>query len=115
MMEPQTSANAASQSLVFSPSPTSVSIAITFVAVVAFVAWMAWRRSGFRLPTGLLEGLRVLIAIGIAVTLNQPEWREVFKPESKPTLLILHDISHSMETRDIIDTKNPAAGIEVAR
>ena len=101
--------NPASQSLVFTQTPTSLAIGVVFVIVIAGLAFLAWKRSGFRTSTGLLEMLRVLIAAGIAVTLNQPEWREVFKPESKPTLLILNDASHSMETRDGIDSANPAA------
>ncbi|MEO8351158.1 MAG: hypothetical protein ABI680_05465, partial [Chthoniobacteraceae bacterium] len=99
----------ATQSLVFAPTPTSLAISIAFVAVVIILAAMAWRRSGFRTATGLLEALRVLIAIGIALTLNQPEWRETFQPDSKPTLVVLADQSHSMETRDIIDERNPGA------
>jgi hypothetical protein len=63
----------ASRSLVFTQSATSLALAIAFVAVIAGLAWLAWRRSGYRLATGFLEALRVLIAIGIAVTLNQPE------------------------------------------
>jgi hypothetical protein len=99
----------ASQSLVFTPTPTSIAVTVAFIAVVAMLSWMAWRRSGFRMSTGLLEALRLIIAIGIAVTLNQPEWREVFQPDTKPTLLILADQSRSMETRDVIDPNNPAA------
>jgi len=98
-----------SQSLVFTHSAGSVAVATAFVLVVAGLAWMAWQRSGFRRSTGLLEALRVLIAIGIGLTLNQPEWRKVFKPESKPTLVVLADVSHSMETRDVIDPANPKA------
>ena len=99
----------ASQSLVFTHTTTSVVVAVAFVLVVAALAWMAWRRSGFRTSTGLLEALRVLIALGIALTLNQPEWREIFKPENKPTLAILADVSRSMETCDVLDPANPAA------
>jgi hypothetical protein len=99
----------AEQSLVFTHTPVSVGVAVAFVLIIAALAWLAWRRSGFRPVTGLLEGLRVLIAVLIALTLNQPEWREIFKPESKPTLVILADTSHSMETRDVIDAANPAA------
>ena len=99
----------ASQSLVFTQTPTSLGVGIVFVLVIAGLGFLAWKRSGFRASTGALEMLRVLIAAGIAITLNQPEWREVFKPESKPTLLILADNSHSMETRDGIDSANPAA------
>src|SRR5258707_1279238 len=99
----------ASQSLVFTPTPTSIAVTVTFLVIVAMLGWMAWRRSGFRRAVGLLEGLRLLIAIVVAVTLNQPEWREVFQPDTKPTLLILADQSRSMETRDVIDPNNPAA------
>jgi hypothetical protein len=97
------------QSLVFTPSPFSVAAGVGFVLVIAVLAWMAWRRSGYRPLIGWLELLRVLIAAGISITLNQPEWREVFKPTIKPTLAILHDVSRSMETRDIVDEKQPAA------
>ena len=99
----------ASTSLVFTPTPTSIAVAITFVLIIAGLSFMAWRRSGFRTSVGMLEALRTLIALGIAVTLNQPEWREVFKPDNKPTLVVLADISRSMETRDVIDAANPSA------
>lgn len=91
------------QSLIFSPTPTSVALAAAFVLVVAGLAIAAWRRSGYRRTIGLLEALRVLIALGIAITLNQPEWREVFQPDTRPTLAILADTSRSMETRDVPD------------
>ncbi len=100
---------ATSQSLVFVWSPWSLVISVLFVGVIAWLAWTAWERSGFRRVTGYLEGLRVLIAIGIALTLNQPEWREIFKPDSKPTLAVLVDVSHSMQTQDVFDPKNPSA------
>jgi hypothetical protein len=99
----------ASQSLVFIWTPMSLIVAIVFVLVVAGLAWTAWKRSGFRRSIGYLEGLRVLIALGIGITLNQPEWREIFKPESKPTLAVLVDVSKSMQTRDVFDPANPAA------
>jgi uncharacterized membrane protein len=100
---------ATSQSLIFVCTPASLTVSIVFVLVVAALAWMAWERSGFRRATGWLEGLRVLIAAGIAVTLNQPEWREIFKPESKPLLAVLVDVSNSMQTRDVFNPATPAA------
>ncbi len=100
----------ASQSLVFTHTTLSVAVAAAFVVVVGALAWIAWRRSGFRTSTGLLEALRVMIALGIAITLNQPEWREIFKPENKPTLAILADVSRSMETCDVLS--NPAAELQ---
>jgi uncharacterized membrane protein len=101
--------NPSSQSLVFIYTPLSVTVSVIFVLVIAALAWTAWQRSGFRRSIGYLEGLRVLIAIGIGLTLNQPEWREIYKPESKPTLAVLIDVSRSMQTQDIFDSANPAA------
>ncbi len=99
----------AGQTLVFTQTPTSLAVAVTFVVIIVALAWMAWQRSGFRRATGLLEGLRILIAVAIAVTLNQPELREIFKPTHKPTIAVLADVSRSMETRDMVDADNPAA------
>jgi uncharacterized membrane protein len=91
----------ASQSLVFTHSALSLTVSIVFVGLVGWLAWVAWARSGFRRVTGMLEALRVLLALGIAITLNQPEWREVFKPETKPELAVLVDTSRSMQTQDM--------------
>ena len=105
----------ASQSLVFTCTPWSIAAGSVFVVVIAWLSWLAWKRSGYRTATGWLEALRVVMAIGIAITLNQPEWRETFKPESRPTLAILVDSSHSMETRDVIDPVEHSGGAKIAR
>ncbi len=94
---------ATTSSLIFNPSPTAVALSIGFVGVMAGLAFLAWRRSGYRRAIGWLEFLRVLIALGIAITLLQPEWLETFKPETKPVLAVLHDVSGSMSTQDVID------------
>ena len=99
----------ASESLVFTASATTLALSVALVVLTSALALLAWRRSGWRPLIGWLELLRVLIAAAIAVTLNQPEWRQVFKPESKPTLTILVDASRSMETRDVLDPAQPAA------
>ncbi len=98
-----------SQSLVFTHTPVSLVVSVVFVLAVATLAVMAWRRSGFRAVTGWLELLRVVIAVCIAITLNQPEWREVFKPDTKPVLAVLWDHSRSMDTRDVLDPNAPKA------
>lgn len=99
----------ASQSLVWTHTPVSVAVGVVFVLVVAALGFLAWQRSGYRRSTGLLETLRLLIAAWITVTLNQPEWRQIFQPDFKPTLTILVDDSHSMNTRDVIDAAQPDA------
>lgn len=95
--------------LVFNPTPAAFAVGVAFVVAIAGLAFMAWRRSGYRPLMGWLELLRVIIAIAIALTLLQPEWLETFKPETKPTLVVLHDVSGSMSTKDVVDKARPAA------
>ena len=99
----------AEQTLVFTHTPFSIAVSVGFVLLVMILAFIGWQRSGYRAAIGWLELLRVLICAGIAITLNQPEWKETFKPDSKPTLAILHDVSRSMDTRDVIDATKPNA------
>ncbi len=105
----------ASQSLVFTHTPASMALSVAFVLVVAWLCWLAWRRSGFRKVTGILEAIRLLIAIAIAITLNQPEWREIFKPDTKPELAVLVDTSRSMDTRDIVDGADAKSRADAAK
>ena len=92
----------ASQSLVFTHTAVSLAISAAFVlADRAGSAGSPGSAAASAASTGLLEALRLLLAIGIAITLNQPEWREIFKPDSKPELAVLVDTSRSMETRDM--------------
>ncbi len=93
--------------LSFQGTTLTLIVSIVFVLAIAVLAVVAWRRSGFRSRTGLLEGLRVLIAIGVAVTMNQPEWQIEFEPEARPTLVVLWDDSTSMQTRDVRDPDQP--------
>ena len=95
--------------LVFNPTPVAFGVGVAFVAAIAGLAFMAWQRSGYRGIMGWLELLRVVIAIGLAITLLQPEWLETFQPTTKPTLAILHDVSGSMTTKDVINTARPNA------
>ena len=95
--------------LVFNPTPVAFGVGVAFVVAMGGLAFMAWRRSGYRVIIGWLELLRFIIALGIAITLLQPEWLETFKPETKPTLAVLHDVSGSMTTKDVIDKTKPNA------
>lgn len=101
--------NPTTSQLVFNPTPAAFAVGVGFVMAIGGLAFMAWRRSGYRKMMGWLELLRVVIAIGIAVTLLQPEWLETFKPETKPVVVVLHDVSASMTTKDVIDPKQPTA------
>lgn len=98
-----------SSELVFTHTPLSLTASVVFVLIVLILAFIGWKRSGWRASIGWLEFLRVLIAAGIAITLNQPEWRETFKPENKPVVAVLHDTSGSMETLDVVNPADASA------
>ncbi len=100
---------ASTTELVFTHTPASLALSVIFVLTVMVLAFTGWRRSGWRPAIGWLECVRVLVALGIAITLNQPEWRETFKPESKPVVVVMHDTSGSMETQDCVNPADPAA------
>jgi hypothetical protein len=77
-----------------------MSVAVLAVALGCCV--VSWQRSGRRRNTGLLECFRFsLIALAV-VALNQPERIETFRPAEKPGLVVLHDTSLSMQTKDVI-------------
>lgn len=97
------------QSLTFTHTPLSLGLGAAFVIAIAALGYLAAKRTRFRTSACLLESLRLLIACAIAVSLNQPEWRQIFLPEFKPTLALLPDVSRSMETRDVTDPQNPSA------
>ena len=82
-------------------TPWSAAISAGVVLFAASLCWTAWRRSGFARSQGLLELIRFSIIALMAFLLNQPEWVEEFKPEEKPSLVVLWDDSVSMSTRDV--------------
>ena len=97
------------QALRFFTTPWTVGISAALVLATLVVAFLTWRRSGFAPGTALVELLRVLVATVVAVLLNQPEWVEEYRPDEKPTVVVMHDASRSMDTRDIVSTDGSAA------
>ena len=91
------------RTLMFVSTPWSTLLSIAFVIAMVTLSWFAWRRSGFAKSQGILELVRIGIALVIAVIFNQPEWVEEFKPNEKPTIAVLWDDSTSMETRDVTE------------
>jgi hypothetical protein len=83
-------------------SPTTLTLWIGLIGLilVATLSVISWRRSPFPLRTGLLEGLRFLVALAIVILLWQPEWRITIHPDTKPQIAILWDDSKSMTTVD---------------
>ena len=91
-----------------STTPFSLVFGIVLVAATIVFSFIALQRTGFRSRTVALEVIRVLLAIVVAFTLNQPEWLQEFKPKESPVLAVLWDESESMTTADVIDGKNPS-------
>ena len=91
-----------SQHLTFLGTPFSIGCSILAVAVTAAVGCYAWHRSGHSRSVAMLETLRTIIVMLVAILLNQPEWVEEFQPDAKPTIAVLWDDSQSMETRDAL-------------
>jgi len=94
--------------LTFVSTPTTVVFGVVVVLATIAVSFLIWKRSRFSAATGWLEALRILIVVLVALTLNQPEWRETFAPEEKPVIAILRDASGSMTTEDVIAEDEPA-------
>jgi hypothetical protein len=82
---------------------TAFTIAISVLAMVGvcLLSYTTWRRSGYRTPVLGLELLRIAIVAFALFLLNQPESVEEFKPQDKPTVVILGDQSLSMDTQDV--------------
>ena len=87
--------------LTFSPSTAIFITGIVALAIVGVLCLTAWKRATRPVRTGLLEGLRFLIALIIVLTLWKPEWKTVIYPEDQPEIAILWDGSESMTTEDV--------------
>ncbi|MEM9282528.1 MAG: hypothetical protein AAGA96_11930 [Verrucomicrobiota bacterium] len=88
--------------LTFASTPITLVIGVLVVGATIALSSLIWIRSGYRLGTGILELIRIAIIALVAVTLNQPEWRETFDPDESPVIAILKDDSGSMATRDVV-------------
>ncbi len=94
--------NNVERSLVFAGSTGTLVFGILLVLVTLVFSIWAWKRSGWSRITGMLELLRVIIVVLVAVTLNQPELEELQTPDRKPVVAVLWDQSKSMETKDVV-------------
>ncbi len=91
-------------------TPWSLALSIFVVCVAAGLCWMAWRRSGYARSQGVLELVRFSIIAIMAFILNQPEWVEEYRPEERPSIVVLYDDSKSMDTRDVVQNTETASG-----
>ncbi len=90
----------ADSQLSLSTTPWSLFASMLVVVLTAAIGYFAWRQSGYATTRGLQELFRLLIVGLVALLLNQPEWIEQYQPDSKPTVVVLWDDSHSMQTQD---------------
>ncbi len=89
---------------------TALSLVVTVVVAVAAVGCccVSWHRSGYTRSSGILEFLRFTIVGVVLLILNQPEILRTERPVERPTLLVLHDTSGSMQTREAGDPRTSA-------
>ncbi len=87
---------------------TTLVISIIVLIVAAACCFISWRRSGYSRSMLWLELFRFILIALVLVTLNQPEFTQEIKPKEQPTLVVLHDISGSMQTQDVINPQAPA-------
>lgn len=90
-------------------TPLSLTLSLIVLIVAVVCCWLSWRRSGYATSMGWLELFRLVLILLAVITLNQPELTQQFQPTEKPTLVVLYDISGSMQTQDVIDPLQPAA------
>ncbi|MGB0154792.1 MAG: hypothetical protein ACPGFB_12235 [Verrucomicrobiales bacterium] len=93
--------------LTFTWTPVTAVLGIVMVVATIVLSFIIWQRSRYSTAQGFLELLRIIVVLLVALTLNQPEWRETFDPDESPVITVLHDVSASMETRDVINDDSP--------
>ena len=89
-------------------TPFTLTLSVIVLIAAAFCCLISWRRSGYSRSMFWLESLRFLLIALVVLTLNQPEFVQVIKPQEQPTLVILHDTSGSMKTQDVVNPLAPA-------
>jgi hypothetical protein len=88
---------------------TTILFTAVTLTVAAACCFVSWRRSGFGRSMGLLECFRFLLVALVLLTLNQPELTREIRPDDRPTLVLLHDTSNSMQTRDVLTVADDAS------
>ena len=88
------------QNLHFSPTPATFSIGVIALVIMAAISWIMWKRSTHPKRTALVEILRFFITACIVLLLWKPEWRTTIDPQTGPRVMVLKDVSRSMETMD---------------
>ncbi len=94
----------------FSVSPWRIAVSVLMLCALGWLALRSVRRfrdSGRRYAA--VEGLRILTAALVVITLFRPEYvRRIRNPE-QPVVAVLADTSESMQTRDVLTADRAAA------
>ncbi|TWT57880.1 hypothetical protein KOR42_12470 [Thalassoglobus neptunius] len=94
--------------MTFHWTATTLLISLLVLLLAAGCCLISWRRSGYTRSMGILEALRFLLVFMAVVSLNQPELLQEYQPDEQPTLVVMYDVSESMQTQDVIDPERPA-------
>ncbi|HAP06704.1 MAG TPA: hypothetical protein DCR20_02670, partial [Planctomycetaceae bacterium] len=81
-------------------TPASLILSLLVLLAGAACCVVSWRRGGRTRAVAALELLRFVLIVLVLVTLNQPELQREVRPDEQPRLVVLHDVSGSMKTRD---------------
>jgi hypothetical protein len=81
---------------------TTLVLTVLVMAVAAVCCVVSWQRSGYSRTIVWLELFRFALIAIVLMTLNQPEFIQETKPKEQPTLVVMHDTSGSMQTRDVV-------------
>lgn len=87
-------------SMTFLWTPASLTVSLLVLLAGAACCIISWRRSGRTRSMALLEVLRFVLIVLVLITLNQPEIPRRIVPAEQPRLVVLHDVSGSMQTQD---------------
>ena len=88
------------------PTPLTLWIGIISLILIGVLSVKIWKRSPHPGRTGVLESLRMIMAVVLVILTWQPEWLTLTHPDTKPQIAILWDKSKSMTT---IDAPLPAS------
>ncbi|MFM7167759.1 MAG: hypothetical protein ACKO3T_21135 [Planctomycetaceae bacterium] len=86
--------------MIFLWTPASLIVSLLVLLAGAACCLISWRRGGKTRPLALLELLRFTLIVLVLITLNQPEIPQQILPVEQPRLVVLHDVSGSMQTLD---------------
>ncbi|MFM7924085.1 MAG: hypothetical protein ACKPJJ_28030, partial [Planctomycetaceae bacterium] len=86
--------------MIFLLTPASLIVSLLVLLAGAACCLISWRRGGKTRPLALLELLRFTLIVLVLITLNQPEIPQQILPVEQPRLVVLHDVSGSMQTLD---------------